>query len=116
MDSTSGLQDYRTTGTGLTWSRYGWQGEPAECCITRPGMSCLTYDCGPCVCPYFESTTCVLFIVLIVREEQQKDDELCSTGYLMDFDRQMSGQNYTTQGRFHHTSLNRVEGLTSELT
>lgn len=66
--------------------------------------------------PYFESTTCVLFLVAIVREELQKHDELCSTDYLMDFDRQMLGQKYTTQGRYHQTRLDRVEVLTSELT
>lgn len=66
--------------------------------------------------PYFESPTCVLFLVAIFREELQKHDELCSAGYLMDFDRQMLGQKYTTQGRFHQTRLNRVEGLSSELT
>lgn len=57
--------------------------------------------------PYFESPTCVLFLVAIVREELQKHDELCSAGHLMDLDRQMLGQKYTTQGRFHQTRINR---------
>lgn len=99
-DHCSGLQDYRTHMLEVRLARLAWG------VLHHPARNVLPNLWLRSVRPYFESTstTCVLFLIAIVREELQKHDELCSTGYLMDFDRQMLGQKYTTQGRFHQTS------------